>query len=193
MVKCWVQWRNDWIWFLTCCDGSSWRAWWEELFVRRHHRSHSQQDLIRDNKETSNHSMDNPRFFSSQSLNTSIAFLVPLFSFKVPVSGATDNSMSEMENIIQQIFVVFGFILLFSFGLIPLLVGIGQPTIGRWAPLKIVEVHDKRVHFQDVWLRPVKWNGQHPLSGLRSLHPGHGVGHNRWPWRWGSDVWVNLN
>ena len=75
--------------------------------------------------------MDNPRFFSTQSLNTSIAFLVPLFSFKVPVSGATGNSMSEMENIIQQIFVVFGFILLFSFGLIPLLVGIGQPTIGR--------------------------------------------------------------
>ena len=75
--------------------------------------------------------MDNPRFFSTQSLNTSIAFLVPLFSFKVPVSWATGNSMSEMENIIQQIFVVFGFILLFSFGLIPLLVGIGQPTIGR--------------------------------------------------------------
>ena len=75
--------------------------------------------------------MDTPKFFSTQSLNTSIAFLVPLFSFKVPVPGPTGNSLSEMENIIQQIFVVFGFILLFSFGLIPLLVGIGQPTIGR--------------------------------------------------------------
>ena len=89
------------------------------------------------------------RFFSTQSLNTSIAFLVhissafihtvdselclqvPLFSFSVPTSGPFGHSISEADAVVQQIFIIFGFVLLFGFGLIPLLVGIGQPTIGR--------------------------------------------------------------
>ena len=47
-IVCVSEEREDW--FLVCCDSSSWWVWWEGLFDR-HHRSHSQQDLIRDNKD----------------------------------------------------------------------------------------------------------------------------------------------
>ena len=46
-----------------------------------------------------------------------------MFSFTVPEMA---------DSVLQQIFLVFGFVLLFSFGLVPFLVGFGQPTVGRY-------------------------------------------------------------
>ena len=93
------------------------------------------------------------RFFSN-TLNTSLAFTVgeriilqqsvtispsplpeyfqvPLFSFTVP-GGSSGNSLSQSDDVVQQLFTIFGFILLFSFGLVPLLLGLGTPTLGRY-------------------------------------------------------------
>ena len=189
-IVCVSEEREDW--FLVCCDSSSWWVWWEGLFDR-HHRSHSQQDLIRDNKDQVIKHGQSKIFLDSvsQHINRISGAIIliqsprPWTHRKLLVRNGKHNSANLRRIWIHS----------------PLQLWTHPSPCWHWTTynwtvifyFQSYKTSRRACVFQDVWLWPDQWDGQGAQSGLQSLHPGHGLGHCRGPWGRGEGVGVKLS